>query len=210
MGLNTEYINFFNKHIENLFQDKKVSMLELGDQVIEQKKINKHLNALTGKEYYTRKGYRHTSIDLNGLNQSEIKDLSNESDFACYHNTFDVITNSGTTEHVEPFDAQYICFKIIHDCLKEGGLMLHINPDTESRDNEGLWKTHCYFYYSEKFYEMLAKQCNYTILENTVMNGLRAVAMIKNSLGDFNISKEKLLENIDQRNLDLIITHKDT
>jgi hypothetical protein len=193
MGLRLSYINFINSGIEKVYgsNTKGLKMLELGDQVVKKKS---GLSERTGKEYFTNLGYDHTSVDLNGNRGSLIKDLTKSTDFEEWTSYFDILTNSGTTEHVEPFDSQYDCFKILHNCVKIGGLMIHLIPDIEPLD-QGHFANHCNYYYSEKFFNDLALNCNYTILENTIMDNLRCAVLIKNS-NNFWQDKDSFLKNI--------------
>jgi hypothetical protein len=193
MGLRRSYIDFINAAIERVYglNISGLRMLELGDQVVKKKS---GLSERTGKEYFTNLGYDHISIDLNGKRGSLIKDLTKPADFSEWLEYFDILTNSGTTEHVEPFESQYECFKIVHDCVKVGGIIIHLVPDVDPLD-QGHFANHCNYYYSEKFFNDLALNCNYTILENTIMDNLRCVALVKNS-NDFWQDKDSFLKNI--------------
>ena len=193
MGLRLSYINFINSSIEKVYglDTKGLKMLELGDQVVKRKS---GIPESTGKEYFTNLGYDHISVDLNGKRGSLVKDLTKLTDFDEWPEYFDILTNSGTTEHVEPFESQYDCFKILHDCVKVGGLMIHLIPDIEPL-NQGHFVNHCNYYYSEKFFNDLALNSNYTILENKIMDNLRCVALVKNS-NNFWQDKNSFLKNI--------------
>jgi len=176
MGLCAPYLDFIDQAIRNgLDYRAGLRMLELGDQVIDDDLIPEK----TGKEYFVNRGYQHVSVDLNGRNGSIAKDLSKPRQFNVWHGDFDVVTNSGTTEHVEPLNAQYRCFSIIHDCLRLNGISIHVVPDANELDQRGAWADHCPFYYSTDFFEMLAAQCGYLIQSNTVINGLRCVSLLK-------------------------------
>jgi hypothetical protein len=193
MGLHLSYINFINSSIEKVYglDTRDLKILELGDQIVKRKS---GIAERTGKEYFTNLGYDHISVDLNGKRGSLIKDLTKPTDFNEWPEYFDILTNSGTTEHVEPFESQYDCFKILHDCVKVGGLMIHLIPDIEPL-NQGYFVNHCNYYYSEKFFNDLASNCNYTILENKIMDNLRCVALVKNS-NNFWQDKNSFLKNI--------------
>lgn len=193
MGLRLSYINFINSSIEKVYglDTKGLKMLELGDQVVKRKS---GIPESTGKEYFTNLGYDHISVDLNGKRGSLVKDLTKPTDFNEWPEYFDILTNSGTTEHVEPFESQYDCFKILHDCVKVGGLMIHLIPDIEPL-NQGHFVNHCNYYYSEKFFNDLALNSNYTILENKIMDNLRCVVLVKNS-NNFWQDKNSFLKNI--------------
>lgn len=189
MGLDTSFAKFITESVnEHFHSNKGLRMLELGDQVFWEK--GKPIS-LTGKKYFTELGFEHTSVDLNGLNGSLIRDLRNPNDFLEFIDFFDVITNAGTTEHVEPFESQIVCYKILHDCLKPGGIFIHILPDSSEVD--GMWRNHCKFYYNRLLFENLARECNYTILKSEIIRGNICVAMIKNNDSTFD-SKSKVFE----------------
>lgn len=203
MGLEVSYIKYIESAIDEVFVErtKKLRMLELGNQKITP---NDLIQESTGKEYFVSKGFDHISVDINGEDGALNKNLSKEEDFVEFKNYFDIITNAGTTEHVGPLENQYICFKILHDCLQVGGVAIHLVPDIQQKDQYGYWKTHCNFYYSENFFNVVAKECRYQIISNTVINGLRCVALRKVKQWNFFSNKEEFINLIAYRN-----THKD-
>ena len=188
MGYAPHNIHFTEENIKKVFPDPKgLKILELGDQEIrylddfiysfpDQGEIEHRKSA---KDYFIEQGYDHTSVDLKGLRGSEIRDLRNPEEFLDWHDTFDILTNSGTTEHVEPRDSQYECFSIIHDVVKVGGIFVHILPDADQMLKYGYWADHCNIYYNSIFFEELAYLCEYKILVNKVSTGNRAVVMQK-------------------------------
>lgn len=198
MGLKKDYLDFMNSNISKVYTDvKNLKMLELGDQLI---LPDDGIDELTGKEYFTNLGYDHISVDINGLHGALVKDLTKEEDFSQWNNYFDVITNAGTTEHVEPFEKQFTCYKILHECAKLGAAIVHLVPDVKVRDETGAWFRHCKFYYSSEFFEMLASENGYEILENTVINGHRSVALKKLTDCPFMSDSEKFLSFVAKRN----------
>jgi len=200
MGLEVQYMRFINNAIHKVFgydiSNKKLKMLELGNQEISPNPV---YPGRLGKEYYSNLGFDHTSVDLNGMDGALPLDLRIQPLFREFNNTIDVLTNSGTTEHVEPHECQYDCFNIIHDCVKVGGIMIHLLPDVVELDERGWWIGHCTNYYSTEFFEMLASECNYEILGNEVMVGIRAVALRKLQDNVFTKNKELFLSKIAQR-----------
>jgi len=197
VGLEVSYLDFMSKHINNCFGDRSdLKMLELGNQHISPNEIYRYR---TGKNYFQSLGYNHVSIDINGHDGAEIRDLRAPDQFTNLYNKFDILTNSGTTEHVEPHHSQFDCWKILHDCLRPTGLFLHILPDVDELDSWGHWKGHCSLYYSDKFFQILSLYCNYEILESCVINGLRAVAIFKKPNSRFAINRQLLLDSISQR-----------
>jgi len=170
-------------------------MLELGDQVI----MDPNITEKTGKAYFSNRGFEHVSVDINGLHGAIVRDLTRPEQFQDWHGSYDVLTNLGTTEHVEPFESQYECFGIIHDCIKVGGIAIHLLPDVYERDEHGAWRNHCRYYYSESFFELLARECEYELLSNTVISGLRCVTVKKTKHAPFMDDRAKFLQSIAQR-----------
>lgn len=191
------YLQFIESSIEQAFDGAAngLRMLELGDQVISDPDISE----TTGKAYFLNRGFEHVSVDINGLHGAVVRDLTRPEQFQDWHDSWDIITNSGTTEHVEPFESQYECFGILHDCTKVGGIAIHLLPDIHERDEHGAWIDHCHYYYSDSFFEFLAKECGYEILSNAVINGLRCVALKKITNAPFINDRSVFLEWIAQR-----------
>lgn len=196
MGLRPAYLHFIETSIERVFgRAKNLRMLELGDQVVRDPAISEE----TGKAYFENRGFEHVSVDLNGLHGAVVRDLTRPEQFKDWHGSWDVITNSGTTEHVEPFESQYECFGIIHDCLKVGGIAIHLVPDVYERDEHGAWRNHSRYYYSKSFFELLANECEYELLSNTVINGLRCAAVKKTKSVPFMDDRAKFLASVARR-----------
>jgi hypothetical protein len=172
-------------------------MLELGDQCVSAPTDS--IKETTGKEYFLNRGYEHTSVDINGLHGSLVRDLSKPEEFNDWYATFDILTNAGTTEHVEPFESQYECFSIIHDVLKVGGIAIHLVPDVYELDNNGRRKNHCRYYYSNDFFTLLAKYNGYELLSCTVISGLRCAVIKKTKESPFMLDRSKFLESISIR-----------
>jgi len=130
-----------------------------------------------------------------------VKDLSVFEDFTEWNNSFDVVYNIGTTEHVEPFDSQYTCFKIADHCCKTNGIMIHGVPEINKHDKENLFRKHCHYYYSEKFFDTLIKESNYKLIRKTYTEQhLIYYAFQKTEQSKFMTDKELFLSNIAIRN----------
>ena len=173
---------------------KDLKMLELGDQIIRPK-----LNP--AKEYWQTRGFIHTSVDVNGKHGSIVKDLSVFDQFVDWKEQYDVVYNMGTSEHVEPFDAQYTCFKIADHCCKTNGIMIHGVPEVNKRDKEKIFAKHCHYYYSEKFFETLIKESNYKFINKRyTTGGCVYYAFQKTEQSKFMINKDLFLSNIAIRN----------
>lgn len=188
MGLETNYLKFINSVID---QANGKRMLELGNQSVNHSKRPEK----TGKEYFTNNGFIHISVDRNGLDGAVKKDLRNISEFREYVDSFDVVTNCGVTEHVEPIASQHTVFRIIHDSLKIGGIAFHILPDSDEVENNR-WGAHCRFWYNEHFFENLCFLNNYELLKIDKIDSLIAVAYKKISPVKFTDDIESFQKNI--------------
>ena len=195
MGLNKIYLDYILAcapgGLSNL---KGKTMLELGDQVISDEDISEK----TGKVFFKNLGVLHSSVDLNGLHGAIQIDLSKPANKSEWVNHFDIITNSGTSEHVEPKNGQYECFRNIHRWLKVGGVSVHLVPDIDELKERGHWKNHCNNYYSRSFFEMLADQNDYEIVSMKIINGLICACMKKRSDVPFMEDRQKMLAHIDR------------
>ena len=182
-----EYFDFVNETIRlEFYSHTGLSMFELGNQRIISGSIFS-----TAKEHFTNElGMQHISVDINGLDGALALDLTKPELFYEFRTKYDVLTNLGVTEHVEPISKQYECFSVIHDVVKPGGVMIHMVPDVEELDVSGAWANHCGIYYQKEFFTSLAEHCNYTVLENKVIFGLRSVALRKETARSFTTNKE--------------------
>ena len=70
-------------------------------------------------------GFRYAAFDVYASGATRIFDLNSDSVGWRDRGRYDVVTNCGTTEHVAN---QYNVFKIAHDALKVGGVMLNFVP----------------------------------------------------------------------------------
>jgi len=155
MGIGNTQFNFITKCIDEC--ENPHTMLELGNQKLKNG-LDKKLGFKIAKKYYESVGFEHVSFDLNGEDGAIPIDLSKIITDTKYRGYFDVITNSGTSEHVEPVKRQYECFKNVHLCMKPGGIAIHIIPEYRTHPK------HCNIYYRRIFWETLAKINGYKIL----------------------------------------------
>lgn len=184
MSLLPPLIVFIDKCIEEKWTNLKgLQMLELGNQLVKNEFMGRqytpHVSAETGKEYYRSRGLEHTSIDLNGEDGALALDLSQPLPADIPRGKYDVITNAGTTEHIEPLASQYDCFKTIHDLTKLNGLMIHFVPGPKELKTSGYWKFHCNNYYPMEFFELLSRENGYRIVHQTLMEDLITVCLEK-------------------------------
>jgi hypothetical protein len=190
----------FKKYLE-----KSNSVLELGNQTFVRECINEFSSELMGftnltpvKRYVESLNKKHVSIDITGLDNSLPYDLNTLG--LPYLGEFDLVTNFGTTEHIEP--NQYEPFKNIHEFCKTNGVMIHEVPAV------GGWNGHCKFYYDENFFIQLAHENNYEIIElkrNTYEVGDLLFAALRKTVNDFKSSKSSLESRIHISNTEINI-----
>lgn len=197
MGLISSLLFFQEKIIKKAgFQWEKIRICELGSQIIENRNI-------PAKKFYLeeKKVLEHISLDLNGTYGSLKVDLCRPIPKRLL-NRFNLITNYGTTEHV---NNQYQVFKNIHDMCRLNGIIIHTLPV------ENHWVNHCRYYYSQFFFMELAKLCNYKILQIEIKNAynpprpkknLIYVALFKQNNNDYILKKIfKTLKIFDSKNI---------
>ena len=191
MGLKQDALDFIFTCVDACFDSYSgLDMLELGNQMV---KLDGE--RIIAKKYFENIGFKHVSFDINGKNGAIPINLSRPIKSE-YFNKFDIVTNSGTSEHVEPFVGQYECFRNIHLCTRVGGVMIHIVPQ------EGSFPDHCPFYYKREFFNILAERNNYDVIEtgelNRGDNSFVIAGLIKKE-EPFLITKNELLEHIVQK-----------
>ena len=74
-------------------------------------------------------------------------------------------------------------------------------PNVEERDEHNRREDHCHYFYSKSFFEMLAEECKYELLSNTVMSGLNCASMKKVEDVPFIGDRAKFLTYIAQREM---------
>jgi len=186
MGISAQFLEFIESTIRTQRPLAGTRMLELGNQQLD--------SGAPCKPVFEGSGIEHVSVDLNGRDGAIPIDLSQPStDWPCY---FDVVTNSGTTEHVEPFEGQYEAFKNIHNWLKVGGLAIHNLPDGDSLQESGTWRGHCNNSYSVRFVRMLAAGNSYDILHLDVVDGMTVFVLRKSTGREFMADRSKFLSEV--------------
>ena len=197
MGLKKPLIEKISSVLTDHFNKlDRLKMLEFGDQVV--RPDNGYFET-TGKDLWTNRGFKHTSIDVNGKNGSLVKDLTELNEFTEWKDYFDVVYNAGTTEHVEPYQSQYTAFQIADMCCKPGGIIIHAVPSIEKFK---LWSRHCHYYYSKEFFKTLAEKNNYELI-SLELTTTWFCAYHKTDSSQWLISPEDLLKGIHIRNEDL-------
>ena len=121
------------------------TMLELGNK----RKSDRDGNAFVYKDLFESKGFKHVSVDTNGLNGALPKDLRKPLGLG----TFDMVTNIGTSEHVseDRSDGQAECWRNIVGAMHIGSVLVSITPQQGSWVNHGTW------YPQQEFFTELAR-----------------------------------------------------
>jgi hypothetical protein len=155
-----------------------LTMLEFGDQLFNGNfptsyehfvkhnytKTSTHMKPV--KEYFQHIGMNHISIDINGLNGAIQYDTRQSivPDIFTYSPTYDIITNSGFSEHVGEgdleinlWDNQYAIWKNFHDVGKIGSVYIHLVP------RHGHWLRHGVCDYDLQFFRDIVHYNNYDI-----------------------------------------------
>ena len=196
MGLDHIVLDFISECAESTIGHlHKKRMLELGSQefIVEEKN---NIPEKTGKQYFENRGIFHTSFDLDGMYGSLRVDLAKPIKDPQWLGYFDIVTNSGTSEHVEPYKAQYECFKNIHNCLRKGGIAVHVVPDIEDLKDHNRWKKHSNNYYSREFFRMLAINNKYKVIALKVMAGMIWICLLKQKNVPFMENRKEFLRYI--------------
>ena len=111
----------------------------------------KRNNRGTYKQFFEDCGFRHVCIDLNGAGDLTL-DLTKPIDVQAIGGPFDVVTNYGTTEHV---DEQEPCWRNVHALTKVGGHLVSTTPLD--------WPGHGRWYPPEKWYREFAELNGYEV-----------------------------------------------
>ena len=186
------YLSLYEQYITPLRETESITkMVELGAQ-----RMSDEFKVKYGYEHFKDLGYEVTSIDVIPEGYAVIKDLRISSHFEEWPEYFDILTNFGTIEHVSPTKNQYDTWKICHDIIRPGGYYYHVMPDSEILKTNGLWWGHCNQYYNREFFELLAKENNYTILGIEYELANIVVLYKKNLDSEFKITPEKLVSAI--------------
>jgi hypothetical protein len=175
MGVTKKSFEMINNIISNMKTENK-KLIELG---IQESYFNSDFRYLRDKISHLFLEY--ISIDLHDVVGVTKFDLSvvNINAFNC-----DIITNLGTSEHVEYEEGQYNCWYNIHNWLNEGGIMIHELPEL------GSWKNHCRYYVTDDFFKNLEKY------------GYRIIDLLKNRDSNGNLTWCVLKKD---KNLDFMI-----
>lgn len=180
------YISLYDKEIKKLNLNlKNLDLLELGDQEIHDPILARPFSKVRNSYIFNPKSY--TVYDLHERPGVTIFDLSIEHENL---QTFDIITNFGTTEHVEPENGQYVCWKNIHNMLRINGLLISIVPCSE-----GGWEDHCRYFYNKNFFEEF-ENIGYNLLEYKIIFDKNCYSVLQKKENSNFIQQQDFWKNI--------------
>jgi hypothetical protein len=112
------------------------------------------LNEAFAGELFERAGMRYAAIDIADGYRTEIVDLNHSAAPPLFVDAFDLVLNFGTTEHLLN---QYNAFKVMHDCTRVGGFIVHSLPGVG-------YFNHGYFTYTPRCFFDLAGYNQYELV----------------------------------------------
>lgn len=168
-----------------------VVSVEFLQKIKNMKKVERH--PLTA-EFYQSLGFdQYNAIDVNTKFGSLAMDLNyNLKEKYDFDQTFDMVTNVGTGEHI--FN-QCAVFENIHQLTKVGAVMIHVAPFLG-------WVNHGFYNYHPFFYLDLAQANGYDVLVLGVSDRLGKGMLFQNNFSDHDV-----LENQVNVSLDTLLSH---
>ena len=171
MGVGPSILNFFNRSINlTIGGIAGRRMAELGDQKLWDTVATKpDGRRVWFKEWIEAAGCHHYSIDIHGKNGSHPLDLSKPIDDLFWKSNFDIVTNFGTSEHVED---QVWCWENIHNLGRCGSVYIHVVPEFGKYP-----LSHCKYFYDLEFFSNLCKANKYTMILNESISDIGHVGI---------------------------------
>jgi SAM-dependent methyltransferase len=105
----------------------------------------------SSRGFWQSLGFTYASIEFEGHRDSIALNLNRDSVPGRLRGAFDLIVNTGTTEHVAN---QENAFRVMHDLCRRGGIMLHMLP-------AGGMMTHGLITYTPRFFWLLCRENRY-------------------------------------------------
>lgn len=118
-------------------------------------------HAPPSQPFWEALGFEYATIDFDGHRHSRPLDLNRDSVPQDWRNRFDLSVNAGTTEHVANQDN---AFRVMHDLVRKGGIMIHELPGA------GML-THGLVTYTIKFFWHLCRENGYEVLRLEMVPG---------------------------------------
>jgi hypothetical protein len=114
-------------------------------------------DAPSSRRFWTALGFDYAALDFDGHRDSIAIDLNRDSVPTQFVGAFDLVVNTGTTEHVANQDNT---FRVIHDLTRKGGVAYHEVPATMT--------DHGLFNYNPRFFWKLRDANDYEVLSMKV------------------------------------------
>jgi SAM-dependent methyltransferase len=111
-------------------------------------------NAPASRAFWESLGFQYAALDFDGHRDSIAIDLNRDAVPKSLKGAFDLVVNAGTTEHVANQDN---AFRVIHDLVRPGGIMIHELPA------QGMMM-HGLINYNPKFFWHLCRENSYDVL----------------------------------------------
>uniref|UniRef100_A0A6M3JUE0 Putative methyltransferase n=1 Tax=viral metagenome TaxID=1070528 RepID=A0A6M3JUE0_9ZZZZ len=172
-------------------------LCELGNQFIRPKgRLPEHVTryysgaSFKGKRYFEHLGFDTVCIDINGKDESLPLDLTKPIARDDLLDSFDVVVNAGTTEHIPD---QYWTWWNIHNLCRTGGVVINIL----SLD-DGSWFDHAYINYSPEFFGFLAQGNGYSVVDRRITDLKYGAAFRKESIF-ITLRKEKDVPFVEEK-----------
>ena len=151
MGILNTGLELYNQSLDLIENKESIRIFEFGDQIgMEEVPFS----GKPAKMYFEEKNYEYVSLDFNGRHGALKRDITSDLSDLGY---FDIVTNFGSSEHVEPLHNQYLCFRSLHNLCKCGGIIINQVPPI------GKWLGHSPAHYDLSFFEILAKYNEYNL-----------------------------------------------
>ena len=181
------YTLLYDYYIKKLKLDySKMDLLELGDQEVHDHRVAKMFSKLRDSSVFNPKSY--TVYDLHKREGVTVFDLANKHQEEL--KKFDIITNFGTTEHVEPELGQYNCWFNIHNMLNLNGLIVSIVPCSD-----GGWEDHCRYFYNEHFFENF-ENIGYNLLLYKVIEDKNCLSVLQKKEESNFLTEEQFWDHV--------------
>ncbi len=116
-------------------------------------------DAPPSREFWQSLGFSYNSIEFDGHRDSIAIDLNRDRVPRKMRRQFDLVINTGTTEHVANQDN---AFRVMHDLARVNGIMMHEVP-------AGGMMNHGLVNYNTKFFFHLCRENNYEVLSLRTM-----------------------------------------
>lgn len=155
MGIVTRSLRKLMYATNNYLDPKKSVLIELGDQnafgnLTEDENLPNYRIKDTLYNYF--KEYHTLDLKGNDITETDLSEYAPDK-YRC-----NIITNIGTTEHVEFEDGQFNCWKNLNAWLRVGGIMIHELPEV------GSWPGHGRYFVNKEFFKAFEKY-GYEVLE---------------------------------------------